>query len=183
MAVKSGPDQTSPVQRGVFVREQMFCQPLPPPPPEVNAMPPMLNPKMTTKERFAAHRKDPSCAGCHDLIDNVGFGFESLDPIGLYRSMENGKPVDASGQFIGTDVDGPFNGVVEMSKKLVASQQVETCMATHWFNFSFGRDKTPDDACTAETLGGHFAKSGGDVRQLLLALTQSDAFFFKGGLQ
>jgi hypothetical protein len=183
MAAKSGPDQTSPVLRGVFLREQMFCQPLPPPPPEVNAMPPLLNPKMTTKERFAAHRKDPACASCHDLIDNLGFGLENYDPLGLYRTTENGKPVDASGQFIGTDVDGPFTGAVEMARKLVASKDVESCMATHWFDFGLGRSKTADDACTTETLGRQFASSGGDLRQLLLGLTQTDAFFFKGGLQ
>jgi hypothetical protein len=183
MAVKSGPDQTSPVQRGVFVREQMLCQPLPPPPPEVNAMPPMLDAKMTTKERFAAHRADPSCASCHSLIDNLGFGFEALDAIGLVRTTENGKPVDPSGTFQNTDVDGPFAGVVEMSKKLASSKQVESCMATHLFNFSFGREKEPGDQCTTSTLSTLFAKSGGDVRQLLLALTQTDAFFFKGGLQ
>jgi hypothetical protein len=183
MAAKSGPDQTSPVQRGVFVREQMLCQPLPPPPPEVNAMPPMLDPKgmLTTKERFAAHRKDPSCASCHDLIDNIGFGFENYDPLGLYRTTENGKPIDASGKFQGTDVDGPFRGAVEMAGKLVASKDVERCMATHWFDFSFGRPRTDQDACTEQTLGGVFASSGGDFRQLLLAITQSDAFFFKGG--
>jgi hypothetical protein len=183
MAVKSGPDQTSPVQRGVFVREQMFCQPLPPPPPEVNAMPPMLNDKMTTKERFAAHRADPSCASCHALIDNLGFGFEGLDAIGLPRTTENGKAIDPSGVFQNTDVDGPFTGVAEMSRKLASSKQVESCMATHLFNFSFGREKEASDQCTADTLGNLFAKSGGDLRQLLLALTQTDAFFFKGGLQ
>jgi hypothetical protein len=183
MATLSGPDQTSPVQRGVFVREQMFCQPLPPPPPTVNAMPPTLNPTMTTRERFAAHRMDPSCGSCHDLIDNIGLGFENLDAIGLYRTTENGKPIDASGTFIGTDVDGPFKGVVEMSKKLVASKQVESCMVTHWFNYGLGRDQASGDACTAETLQRSFAASNGDVHQLLLALVQTDAFFFKGGLQ
>jgi hypothetical protein len=183
MAAKSGPDQTSPVLRGVFVREQMLCQPLPPPPPEVNAMPPVIDAKQTTRERFAAHRKDPSCASCHDLIDNLGLGFENYDPIGLYRVTENGKPIDASGRFSGTDVDGPFTGAVEMARKLVASKDVEGCMATHWFDFAFGRDKTGEDACTSETLGRLFASSGGDIRQLLLAITQSDAFFFKGGRQ
>jgi hypothetical protein len=183
LAEKSGPDQTSPVLRGIFLREQMLCQPLPPPPPEVNAMPPMLNAKMTTKERFAAHRKDPACASCHDLIDNLGFGLESYDPIGLFRTTENGKPVDASGLFMGTDVDGQFTGAIELARKLVASKDVERCMATHWFNFSFGRVQGADDACTVETLGQRFASSGGDMRQLLLAVVQSDAFFFKGGLQ
>jgi hypothetical protein len=178
---KAGPDQSSPILRGVFVREQMFCQPLPQPPASVDAKPPELNPNMTTKERFAAHRKDPSCAGCHDLIDNVGFGLENYDATGAYRAKENGKPVDATGELIGTDVDGKFNGAIELSRKLVTSQDVEACLASHWFNFALGREKTELDSCTAETLSLNFAKSGGDLRQLMLTMVQTDAFFFTGG--
>jgi hypothetical protein len=183
MAAKAGPDQSSPIFRGVFVREQMFCQPLPPPPPSVNAEPPMLNDKMTTKERFAAHRNDPSCEACHKMIDYVGFGFEKYDATGAYRTMENGKMVDATGELFNTDVDGKFDGALELSKKLVESKAVETCMANHWFNYGFGRENGELDACTVETLSTNFAKTGGDLRQLLLTLVQTDAFFFKGGLQ
>ena len=182
LAAKAGPDQSSPIFRGVFVREQMFCQPLPPPPPEANAEPPALDPKMTTKERFAAHRADPSCASCHNLIDNVGFGLENYDGLGQWRTMENGKPVDASGELIGTDVDSKFTGAIELAKKLVASKSVEACMATHMFHFTFGRDKTDADKCTVETLGRIFGESQGSLRDTLMALVQTDAFFFKGGL-
>ena len=122
LAAKSGPDQSSPILRGVFVREQMFCQPLPQPPVTVDANPPELNPALTTKERFAAHRNDPSCEGCHRLIDPIGFGFERYDATGAYRTTENGKMVDATGELAGTDVDGPFTGAIELGKKLVQSQ-------------------------------------------------------------
>jgi hypothetical protein len=169
----------------VFVREQMFCQPLPQPPVTVDANPPMLNPKMTTKERFAAHRQDPSCAPCHSLIDPVGFGLEKYDATGAFRAQENGKPVDATGELTGTDVDGPYDGAIELTKKLAQSKTVEACMANHWFNFAFGREADPAaDKCTVETIQSVFAKSNGDLRQLLLALVQTDAFFFtvKGGL-
>jgi hypothetical protein len=183
MTVNAGPDQSSPILRGVFVREHIMCQDLPPPPPDVDAMPPMLNAKMTTKERFAAHRNNPSCDSCHRLIDNVGFGFENFDAVGQWRTMENGKPVDAKGELLSTDIDGPFNGAVDLAKKLATSKDVQACMVTHWFNFGLGREKTDLDACTMETLSAAFAKSGGSLRELLLAVTQSDAFLFKGGLQ
>ena len=183
LAAKAGPDQSSPIHRGLFVLEQLFCEELPAPPAGENITPPALNKTMTTKERFAAHRADPSCATCHDLIDGIGFGFENYDALGQWRTMENGKMVDANGALLRSDVDGKFNGVVELSKKLAASKKVETCVAQHWFNFSFGRPKTAADQCTVETLEGAFAKSGGNMRELLLALVQSDAFFFKGGLQ
>ena len=180
LAEKSGPDQSSPILRGVFVREQMFCQPLPTPPASVDAKPPELNASQTTKERFAAHRMDPSCAACHDLIDNVGFGLENYDATGAYRTRENNKPVDATGELLGTDVDGKFTGAIELSKRLVQSKDVEACMAQHWFHFALGREKTAADGCTEETLAVTFARAGGDLRQLILATVQSDAFFFKG---
>jgi hypothetical protein len=182
LAAKAGPDQSSPIFRGVFVREQMFCQPLPPPPPEANAEPPLLDAKMTTKERFAAHRANPSCASCHNLIDSVGFGLENYDGLGQWRTMENGKPVDASGELIGTDIDGKFTGAVELAKRLASSKAVNSCMTTHMFRFSFGRENTDADRCTVETLGRVFGESQGSLRDTLMALVQTDAFFFKGGL-
>jgi len=181
MAAKAGPDQSSPILRGAFVREQIFCQPLPQPPITVDANPPELNPKLTTKERFAAHRNDPSCEGCHRLIDPIGFGFERYDATGAYRTTENGKMVDATGELTATDVDGPFNGAIELGGKLVQSKDVEACVATHWFNFALGREPGDTDACTVQSLGAAFAGSGGDLRQLLLATVQTDAFLFKGG--
>ena len=180
LAAKSGPDQSSPILRGIFLREQMFCQELPVPPASVDANPPVLDPKMTTKERFAAHRTDPSCESCHRLIDPVGFGLEKYDATGAWRTTENGKPVDATGELQGTDVDGKFDGAIELAERLVASKQVETCMAGHWFHFAFGRAPTELDRCTVDTMAASFVESGGDLRHLLATLVQSDAFFFKG---
>jgi hypothetical protein len=182
LAANAAPDQSSPVHRGVFVREQLFCNELPPPPPEVNANPPMLDPKQTTAERFAAHRADPSCASCHNLIDPIGLGFENFDGIGLWRTMEGAKPVDARGNILGTDVAGPFNGALELASKLASSKDVSSCMVTHWFRFGNGRDVASDDACTMETLSGSFARSGGSLRELLLAMVQTDAFMFRKGV-
>ena len=182
LAAKAGPDQSSPIHRGVFVREQMFCQELPPPPATEDIQPPMLDAKMTTRERFAAHRNNPNCASCHNLIDSVGFEFEQYDGLGQWRTMENGKPVDASGELLSTDVDGKFTGAVELGKRLAGSKAVDDCMATHLFRFSFGRERSDADKCTTETLGKAFADSQGSLRAMLTALVQSDAFFFKGGL-
>jgi hypothetical protein len=177
LAANASPDQSSPVHRGVFVREQLFCNDLPPPPPEVNANPPALDPKMTTAERFAAHRADPKCAGCHDLIDPIGLGFENFDGVGLWRTMENGKPVDAHGHIAGTDVAGDFDGALALTAKLAASKDVSACMVSNWFRFGNGRAAADGDACSSETLTGAF--KSGSMRDLLLALVQTDAFLFR----
>jgi len=173
-------DQSSPVHRGVAVQENLLCFHLPEPPPDiVDGTPVSLNPNMTTKERFAAHRNNPSCESCHRYIDPIGFGFENFDAVGRYRTMDAGKPVDASGQLTDTDVDGPFVGAAELAKRLGESQQVQNCVASKWFSFAFGREPNKDqDACTVATLNQAMEKSGGDLRELLLTITQTDTFLF-----
>jgi hypothetical protein len=93
--------------------------------------------------------------------------------------MEGNKTVATKGHIAGTDVEGPFDGALELVAKLSRSKDVESCMVTHWFRFGNGRDKTADDACTVETLSKAFNTSGGSVRELLLALVQTDAFMFR----
>jgi hypothetical protein len=168
-------DQTSPVRRGRFVREQLLCEPLPPPPGNVamNLPPPTQG---TTRERFAQHATDPACSGCHQLMDPVGFGFERYDAVGAFRLVENGRPVDASGEVIGSqDIDGPFDGALGLGQKLAASQEARHCVARQWFRFALGRAETPEDACTLAAVERTLDETGGDVKAMLVALATSDA--------
>ena len=171
-------NQTSPIHRGKFVREQFFCTIPQPPPPELVVFPPPLDPanRVTTRERFAAHRSNPACSGCHEMLDPVGFGFEHFDASGRYREREGNNPIDDSGYLVGTDVDGPFHGLTELSEKLLASQQVKRCVATQWFRYAFGRGETAEDSCTLDRLAAVLANSNGDLKALMLALTQTTPF-------
>jgi hypothetical protein len=175
LAVHSHANQGSPIRRGKMVRENLFCQPLSPPPPDADVTPPEPDPNASTRERFEQHRADPQCAGCHGLIDPLGFGFENYDGIGAFRTMEAGKPIDASGQITGTDIDGGFVGAAELSKKLATSPQVRACLAQHWFNYALGRTKGDADACSMNALAQAFAQSN-NIRDLLQALVTTDAF-------
>ncbi len=169
-------DGTSPVKRGVFVREQILCQALPPPPPEVNVARPPPDPDRTTRERFEQHRLDPACAGCHVLIDPVGLGFEHYDQTGAWRAEESGRPVDASGELTQTDVDGDFVGALELSERLAESELVRDCMVRQWFRFARGREPTEAEACEVERLTEAFEASERDLRALIVALATSAAF-------
>jgi hypothetical protein len=93
--------------------------------------------------------------------------------------MEGAKLVSAKGQIVGTDVEGPFNGAVELSSKLAGSKDVAACMVKHWFRFGNGRDLAPEDQCTIDTLNAGFKTSGGNIRELLLTLVQTDAFMYR----
>jgi len=171
-------NETAPVARGLFVRDRLLCNPPNPPPPNVPSLPPP-DPKLTTRERLAQHRKAPACAGCHTMMDPIGFGLEHFDGAGLWRDSENGGPVDATGELVQSDVDGMFDGALELATKLSRSKQVEQCAVRQWFRFGYGRAESDVDSCNLMKLEKVYSESGGNFKTLVLALTQSDAFLYR----
>lgn len=180
LAVHAKPHETHPILRAMFVRERLLCSPPPPPPEDVDLTPPPVDPNATTRERYEQHRSDPSCSGCHALLDPLGFGFENFDATGRWRTLENGIAIDASGELSGTDVDGEFVGARGLADRLAGSSMVGACYAKQWFRYGYGRVESQEaDACTIDNLQTAFAESGDDVRELLIALTQTDAFLYR----
>ncbi|MGE0789953.1 MAG: DUF1592 domain-containing protein [Sandaracinaceae bacterium] len=167
-------DQSSPIQRGVFVRTQILCQPLQSPPMNVNVRIPPPEPGLSTRERFAAHTADPGCASCHRLIDPIGFSFERYDAIGAYRTMEDGIAIDATGELTGTyDADGPIDGAVELADRLAGSEEVMGCYVEQWARYALARPIAEDERCALADLQRMFTDSGGDLRELLVSLAAS----------
>jgi hypothetical protein len=182
MSLLAHAEQSAPVQRGKFVREQLLCQLLPPPPPDVDTTPPDPDPSATTRERFRQHSADTRCASCHRLLDGVGFGLEAFDHLGRFRSEENGLPIDATGNVVSAGdptLEGEFDGALELTSRLAASPQVEACLATQWFRYTMGRAEQEADACSLERVKATFASSGGSFRELMVSLATSDAFRFR----
>jgi hypothetical protein len=180
LSAHSHPNQTSPVHRGLSVRKNLLCTDLPDPPANVNNNPPAPDPNATTRQRFEQHRADPTCAGCHQLLDPIGVGFENYDAIGRYRGDENGLPIDANGELVSAGTaSGAFSGAVELAKKLATSPEVRSCVQKQWFRFSLGRFEGPEDACTLQGLAADFEASDFDVKTLLLSLVTSDAFRYR----
>ena len=176
LAVNAKSDRSSPIRRGLFVRERLFCRVMPQAPDSVTTEIPVDKTK-TLREQMAQHRDDPSCSGCHRIMDPVGLGLENFDGIGKWRDTENGRVVDASGEIVGTtDANGAFVGGVQLAQRLGASEEVRSCMVTQWFRFAHGRAETPADRCSLEYLEGAAAKANYNVPELLVALTQTDAF-------
>jgi hypothetical protein len=142
-------------------------------------VPPELSSTLSTRERFAAHRTQPLCASCHDLMDPIGLGFENYDGAGHYRTTENGKAIDASGEVLQSDISGGFDGAVDLAKQLAGSDQVRDCVATSWFRYAYGRAETRDDACALAVVNKKFASAKYDLKSLLVSLTQTDAFLYR----
>ncbi|MEO5729882.1 MAG: DUF1592 domain-containing protein [Byssovorax sp.] len=180
LALNAHVDQTSPVHRGIFVRERLLCQPISPPPANVKAVPPPVDPNATTRQRFSQHSNDSSCAPCHKLMDPIGFGFEEYDAIGRFRTEEAGLDIDASGEIVNSkDANGKFNGAVELADRLSKSEEVRACVVTQWFNYGHGRMTTNEDSCTMAQLRTTFSAANHDVKALLIGLTQTDAFLYR----
>jgi hypothetical protein len=153
-------DSSGPVPRGVFVLGAILCAPPHPPPPNVPGVPsPTVAAQNheTTRQRFEQHLTETFCRGCHTQIDGIGFGFEEFDGVGAYRTTENGSPVDTSGVLRGTDVDGPFVGVSELSAKLMTSQQVLGCFIKQVYRFAMGQEETSDSSRVLSALGTRFS--------------------------
>jgi Protein of unknown function (DUF1592)/Protein of unknown function (DUF1588)/Protein of unknown function (DUF1595)/Protein of unknown function (DUF1585)/Protein of unknown function (DUF1587) len=178
LATQAKASESSPIYRGLFVREQLFCQQLPSPPANI-PMAPEVTPGVSTRERLKQHEVDMSCATCHQLMDPIGLGFEHYDAIGRYRTMDGGKAVDATGTLKSTDVDGDFDGVSELGAKLATSARVEACVSKQWFRYSMGRGDQAADKCSIDTLAQSFHAAGADLRTLPAAIVQTPAFLYR----
>jgi hypothetical protein len=178
LSVTTPGSRTDPVVRGKWVYTKLLCGKIADPPSNVPALPEPM-PGLTVRDRLAMHRDDDACRGCHRLMDPIGFGFEHYDGVGLWRDLENELPVDDSGEIVGSDVEGPFRGVVELGQKLAQSRDVRNCFVGHWLTFAYGRAEDEQDSCTRASLEDAFEQSGGNVKALLLALTQTDAFLYR----
>jgi hypothetical protein len=176
LAAHAHANQTSPVRRGLFVLTEVLCAQISPPPPDVDTTPPNPDPQATTRERFNQHTANIACASCHRRMDPIGFGFEGYDATGKFRTTENGKPLDVSGSIVGTDVDGPFNGALELVQRLQTSEQVRSCVSRLWLEFALQRIPAVEDACSLEQAQKGFAASGYNLRNLIASVIESDAF-------
>ena len=122
LTVTSYAHRTSPVVRGKWLLENILGSPPPPPPPDVPALAENDDrgePPRSVRERLEVHRQSPACAGCHRVMDPLGFALENFDAIGRWRTVtEAGTPVDAAGELVdGTPVDGPESLAAALLKR------------------------------------------------------------------
>jgi hypothetical protein len=176
LARSSNGTTTRPTVRGTMVLRDLLCQPLEPPNAGVPLDPVLLDPGGTTRERLTAFTADSMCRSCHQFTDSIGFAFEHYDAVGRWRDTDNGKPVDSSGQLLVGDVQGPLASAIDLGPMLARSHTAQGCYVGTWMTFAYGRREQPEDACTRQFLMDTFARTDGSVRELLVALTQTEAF-------
>jgi hypothetical protein len=77
---------------------------------------------------------------------------------------------------VAVDLEGEFNGPIELASKLAGSGEVQSCVANQWFRFALGRVESTSDACSMQSIHEGFRQSGGNIRELLVKIALSDAF-------
>lgn len=163
LSSRAKPTSSSPTLRGLFVRDRFLCQQIHLPeqqPPDISETQTREMPR-TTRELYELHASQPSCAGCHTLLDSIGFNFENLDAAGRFRTSENGVAIDTTGDLYNTDVNGPMANHTDLANALARSEWVRECVATQAFRFYFGvveadRGIPPIQAARAAIGAGNF---------------------------
>ncbi|MEL6179768.1 MAG: DUF1588 domain-containing protein, partial [Myxococcota bacterium] len=169
-------EETAPVHRGVFVLRRVLCYDPPPPPPGVDTTPPEYDPTVTTRQRWEEHSSNPACAGCHTLLDPVGFAFEDFDATGAHRDTENGLPIDPSGGIpTHGHPDGSLMGGAAIGRAVAEHEDTAACFIDHWFRFASGRLVADRDRELTRALADQ-AVAGESVRNIFIALLTDVSF-------
>jgi hypothetical protein len=199
LTMTSKPGETSPTVRGLFVREHLSCEKVPDPPPDASAtLPPLTEDKpLANRDLLAVHLTKPTCAGCHKLIDPVGFGLEMYDAVGRRRETqsitffpsraERGKEpvtveveIDPVGMLSGIS-EKTFASPRELGELLSESEQCQECIVRQLFRYATGRMETQRDQGDIDRAFTAFRESGFRFRELMTALATTDAFLGSSG--
>ncbi len=174
LALHSHATRTSPTLRGKALREILMCQPVPPPPANVDFSA-LENPDpkiKTTRERVAFHLENPVCAGCHRITDPIGLALENFDGAGKYRTTEGGAPIDASGSLDGKN----FTDVKGLSETVRNHPALASCFVTRALGYAVGVPTDGQLRPTIAELTKNFAADGYRMRGLMRAITLSPTF-------
>jgi len=176
LALHSHPGRSSSTLRGKAVREILLCQQVPTPPANVNfaIVQDTKNASLkTARDRLTAHRTQPTCAGCHKIIDPIGLSLENFDGLGGYRSDENGAAIDASGELDAFK----FEGAAGLGKTLHDNPAATACLVNRLYGYGAGRAPVTGEAEWMKYLQAQFAAKGYRLPDLMRTIVTSDAFY------
>ena len=174
--------RTSPVLRGGWVLETIFGTRIPAPPADIPALPggeKEIEAK-TVRDRLEHHRRNPTCAACHDLIDPIGFALENFDVLGRWRDKEGKNEIDAAGQFPSGET---FNGPAQLRTALLGRRDEFTHeLCKRMLGYALARSLEDADGCTVSRLTQRLSESEGGMQELVLAIVESVPFQNRTGV-
>jgi hypothetical protein len=175
LALTSNPTRSSAVKRGKWVLETVLGDPPPSAPPNVPSLEQAkADDKASLRERLEIHRSNPSCAGCHKLIDPIGLGLENFDATGRWRDQEDGREIVAQGAL----VDGKtFTGPTELIEILTErTDDVAKNFTQRLITYALGRGLQRADRCDVDKILAHTKPNRYTIKEIVLQIIQSDPF-------
>ncbi len=169
------PGRSSATLRGLFVREALLCQEVPPAPADVDFG--LFNADdspehRTARDRLSAHASSASCRNCHALTDPIGLAFEVFDGAGRYRTTENEAAIDPSGDFDGRT----FDDHVGLGEALQESPLVGACLVENVYRYAVGREPARSERRQLRYLEGRLEDGRYRLAALLRAVATSEGF-------
>ena len=193
MATLATDSGSHPIKRGVFVWDQIVCQALPDPPPNIPAFP-GVPPNSSVRQAYEAFTSPPLCQSCHSKINPVGFLFESYDTVGAYRTIDdNGQPVNSQVTVAGAvdttgNPDATLNvatpNAVQFVANLVQDGTLTTrCMVTQLYRYALRRMENDADQPTISKLASAYTSASQNTASLLGGLAQTPGFLKRLNVQ
>lgn len=175
LAVTSYATRTSPVIRGNWILKNLIGEPPPPPPPNVPALEDnTVAASLPVRERLKAHRANEACAGCHQIMDPVGFALENFDAVGRWRTIEAGQPIDASG---GLPDGAKFVGAAGLEQALLARPELFVrTLAEKLLTFALGRGIEYYDAPAIRKIVADARADNDRFSRVIIGIVQSTPF-------
>jgi mono/diheme cytochrome c family protein len=175
LALTSNPTRSSAVKRGKWVLETVLGDPPPSAPPNVPSLEQAkADDKASLRERLEIHRSNPSCAGCHKLIDPIGLGLENFDATGRWRDTEDGREILAQGSLADGKV---FTGPIELIKILSErTPDVSKNFTQRLLTYALGRGLQRADRCDVDKILAQAKENRYTIKSVILAIVQSDPF-------
>ena len=179
-------NRTSPVLRGAWIVENILgaAVPLPPPGVETDLTQESTPDGMqanTLRERLEAHRADPNCASCHQIMDPLGLALENFDLIGRWRDTEDGHPIETSTKMIdGTEINNP----VDMRNALLArGETIATSITEKLLIYALGRMLEPHDMSAVRKVIRETADNDYRFSDVILGIVESYPFQYKVAIE
>jgi len=177
LTVTSYANRTSPVVRGKWILDNILNAPPPPPPasiPDLRARD-AQGKVLSMRAQMEQHRSNPVCAGCHRVMDPLGFALENFDGIGRWRTMDASAPIDASGAM----PDGTkFSGPAEFRRVLLDARrdQFVATVTDRLLTYALGRGLEAYDAPVVRRIVRDAARDGYRLSSLVLGVVTSMPF-------
>ena len=179
LTITSYATRTSPVQRGKWILTNLIGMPPDPPPPNVPELKAHADAGKVTslRERMEEHRKNPACAGCHKVMDPIGFSLENFDAIGQWRTTDEGAKIDPAGvMFNGAKIDGP----VALRNILMAKPDIFVGVFTEkLMTYALGRGMQYYDMPTVRAMVRDAGRNDYRFSSVVLGIVKSTPFQMK----